>query len=246
LTRGREIRKRKSVEMKEKNAMLRLICFVIILSLAIPLWSVVVKASPAVEVRNRHGLDLYTVGDNSGGVSLTGGWNLISLPIVPFDTSIESVLSSLAFPYDLISVWYYDCCEEEWLVYGNEVTSFRTLETMEDGKAYWIRMRYPDEQHWDPTVSGTYPYTLWVFVTKAPMPPGLPSSYDVCEGWNMVGFTSMEEMASENYLGSFSPSEYGAIYGWDPYLQDWVTNPNKLVPGYGYWIPFSTAGVIHP
>ena len=232
--------------MKEKNALSRLICFIIILSLAIPLWSAVVKASPALEVGNRHDLNLYTVGENSGGMSLMGGWNLISLPIVPFDTSIESVLSSLAFPYDVISVWYYDCCEDEWLVYGNGGTTFNTLKTMEDGKAYWILMRYPDEQHWDPAVSGTYPYNLWVFGNKAPMPPGLPSSYDVCTGWNMIGFRSVEDMAPEDYLGAFSPSEYGSIYGWDPYLQDWVTNPDKLVPGYGYWIPFSVTGAICP
>jgi hypothetical protein len=156
------------------------------------------------------------------------------------------VLSSLSFPYDLISVWYYDCCEDEWLVYGNGDTTFNTLKTMEDGKAYWILMRYPDEQHWDPAVSGTYPYPLWVFGTKAPMPPGLPSSYDVCTGWNMVGFRSVEDMAPQDYLEAFSPSEYGAIYGWDPYLQDWVTNPDKLLPGYGYWIPFSVAGAIQP
>jgi len=232
--------------MKENNVLSRIISFIIILSVAILLWSAVVKASPAVEVGNRQDLDLYTIGENSGGVSLMGGWNLISLPIVPFDTSIESVLSSLAFPYDLVSVWYYDCCEDEWLVYVNGYTTFNTLKTMEDGKAYWILMRYPDEQHRDPAVSGTYPYTLWVFGMKAPMPPGLPSSYDVCTGWNMVGFRSVEDMAPEDYLEAFSPSEYGAIYGWDPYLQDWVTNPDKLLPGYGYWIPFSVAGAIQP
>jgi hypothetical protein len=53
------------------------------------------------------------------------------------------------------------------------------------------------------------------------MPPNLPSSYDVCKGWNMVGFRSVEDMAPEDYLGSFSPSEYGAIYGWDPYLPNY-------------------------
>lgn len=242
LVAGRNIGKKERAEMKEKNTLWSLICFVIILSLAIPLWSAVVKACPALEIRNQHDFDLYAVENNSISPSLTGGWNLISLPIVPFNTSIESVLASLAFPYDLISVWYYDSCEDEWLVYGNGDTGFKTLKTMEDGKAYWVRMRYPDEQSSDPTVSGTYPYTLWVFGTKAPMPPDLPSAYDVCKGWNMVGFRSMEDMAPEDYLEAFSPSEYGAIYGWDPYLQDWITNPDKLVVGYGYWIPFSVGG----
>ena len=232
--------------MKDKKVLYGLMCLTIILSLAIPLWSPAVKASIAIDVSSRHDSDLYTVGESSGGMSLTGGWNLISLPVVPFDTSIESVLASLAFPYDLISIWYYDCCEGEWLVYADGDTGFKTLMTMEDGKAYWVRMRYPEEQHSDPSTSGTYPYALWVFGTKIPMPPSLPSSYDVCDGWNMVGFRSMEEMAPEDYLAHFSLSEYGAIYGWDPHLQDWITNPGNLVPGYGYWIPFSLAGAIHP
>ena len=232
--------------MNEKKVLCGLICFTIILSLVIPLWSTVVRASPAVEIPSQHDSDLYTIGQNSGGVSLVGGWNLISLPIVPFDTSIDSVLASLPFPHDLISVWYYDRCQGEWLVYGNGNTTFKSLTTMEDGKAYWVRMRYPEEQDPDPYISGTYPYTLWVFGTKAPTPPGLPSSYDVCKGWNMVGFRSMEDMAPEDYLAAFSPSDYGGIYGWDPYLQDWIANPDKLVPGHGYWIPFSVAGAIHP
>jgi hypothetical protein len=232
--------------MREKKVLCGLICFTIILSMAIPLWSTAVRASPAVAAPSQHDTGLYAVGDSSPGVLLTGGWNLISLPIMPFDTSIESVLASLAFPYDLVSVWYYDRCEDEWLVYANGNTTFKTLTTMEAGKAYWVRMRYPEEQHSDPAISGTYPYALWVFGTKTSMPPGLPSAYDVCPGWNMVGFRSTENMAPEDYLGDFSPSEYGGIYGWDPYLQDWVTNPDELVPGYGYWIPFSVTGTIYP
>jgi hypothetical protein len=232
--------------MKHNKVLCGLICLTIILSLAIPLWSAVVKASPAVAMSSQDDSQLYAVGESSKGVSLTGGWNLVSLPVVPLDTSIESVLAPLAYPHDLISVWYYDSCKDEWLVYDNGGTGFKTLTTMEDGKAYWVRMRYPDEQSSDPTISGAYPYTLWVFGSKAPTPPGLPSSYNVCEGWNMIGFRSMEEMAPEDYLGAFSPSEYGAIYGWDPYLKDWITNPDKLVPGHGYWISFSGGGAIYP
>ena len=94
--------------------------------------------------------------------------------------------------------------------------------------------------------ASAFPVSLWIFGTEAPMPPDLPSSYDVCKGWNMVGFRSIQQMAPHDYLGTFDPSEYGAIYGWDPYLQDWIRNPGSLVPGYGYWIPFSVAGAIRP
>lgn len=228
--------------MKQKKTLFSLICFAIILIIAVPLWSAVAKASPAVEGLSGPTPDLQAAA-NSPVVSLTGGWNLISLPIMPLNTSIENVLAPLAYPYDLISVWHYDTCGDEWLAHGEGHTS---LETMEAGKAYWVRMRHPDEQHWDPAVSGTYPYTLWLFGTKTPMPPSMPAGHEVCAGWNMVGFTSTEEMAPEDYLRSFSPSEYGPIYGWDPYLADWIRNPDKLVPGRGYWIPFSAAGTVYP
>lgn len=141
--------------MKKQRALSALICSTIILSLVISFSSPAIRASTAVDVPSQHDSVLHTVGESSGGVSLTAGWNLISLPIVPFDTSIESVLASLAFPYDLISVWYYDCCEGEWLVYDNGDTGFKTLTIMEDGKAYWVHMRYPEGQHSDPAVSGT-------------------------------------------------------------------------------------------
>jgi hypothetical protein len=228
---------------KDERILFALTCLALILAIAMSPWSAVARASPAVELRSQQDHEVYSAGGSGPGIYLTGGWNLISLPVVPFDTSIDNVLAALAYPYDLLSVWHYDPCEDEWLVYGEGHTS---LKTMEAGKAYWIRMRYPDEQHPDPAVSGTYPYALWVFGTRRPMPPSLPSSYNVCAGWNMVGFTSTEAMAPTDYLSSFSPSEYGTVYGWDPVLANWVSNPAKLVPGRGYWIPFSAAGTICP
>lgn len=229
--------------MKANKALRSMICATALLSIAIPLWSADGDLSPAVGASDLSNPKLYALGGNSPGVSLTAGWNLISLPIMPYNSSIESVLAPLAFPYDLISVWYYDRCADEWLVYGN---GHSTLKTMEAGKAYWVRMRYPAEQHSDPAISGTYPYALWVFGTKSAMPPGLPSAYRVCAGWNMVGFRSTEKMTPQAYLWNFSPSEYGAVYGWDASLQQWVTNPDELIPGRGYWIPFSVAGTIYP
>jgi hypothetical protein len=243
-----DIVKKECEEMKEKKAFWSLICFIIILSIAISLWSAAVRTSSAIEVRERYDSGLYAVGDSSPGVLLTGGWNLISLPVMPFDTAIADVLAAMNHPDQLKSIWYFDQCEDpaadlgEWHVY-DATTGTGDLDTIEAGKAYWFLMLRPGDAGYD---ASAFPMSLWVFGTEAPMPPDLPSSYDVCKGWNMVGFRSVEEMAPEDYLGTFSPSEYGAIYGWDPYLQDWVTNPDKLVPGRGYWIPFSVAGAIYP
>lgn len=233
--------------MKEKKALWSLICCIILSMATLPL-STVVRASSAVGVPGQQHSDPYTVGNSSPGLLLTGDWNLISLPLMPFDTDIADVLAAMNRSDQLKSVWYFDQCEDpapdlgKWHVY-DATTGTGDLDTLEAGKAYWFLMLSPGDAGYD---ASAFPVSLWVFGTEAPMPPNLPSSYDVCKGWNMVGFRSVEEMAPEDYLGSFSPSEYGAIYGWDPYLQDWITNPDKLVPGHGYWIPFSVAGAIHP
>jgi hypothetical protein len=234
--------------MKEKKALWSLICCTIILSMATLPLSTVVRGSSAVGVPGQQHSGPYTVGNSSPGLLLTGGWNLISLPLIPFDTDIADVLAAMNRSDQLKSVWYFDQCEDpapdlgKWHVY-DATTGTGDLNTLEAGKAYWFLMLSPGDAGYD---ASAFPVSLWVFGTEAPMPPDLQSSYDLCKGWNMVGFRSVEEMAPQDYLGTFDPSEYGAIYGWDSYLQDWIANPDKLVPGRGYWIPFSVAGAIHP
>ena len=234
--------------MKEEKVLCGLFCFTVILSMAIAPLSTVVRASSAVGVPSQRDSGLYTVGNGSPGVLLMGSWNLISLPVMPFDNSIESVLAAMNRSDQLKSVWYFDQCEDpapdlgKWHVY-DATTGAGNLDTMEPGKAYWLLMLSPGDAGYD---ASAFPVSLWVFGTQGPMPPDLPSFYDVCEGWNMVGFRSMQQMDPKDYLGAFDPSEYGAIYGWDSYLQDWIANPAKLVPGFGYWIPFSAAGTIYP
>ena len=183
-------------------------------------------------------------------IELDFKWNLFSLPIVPFDTSIESVLAPLAkdkyisFFDPYLSIWHYDRCANSWATYGNGQTS---LETIEDGKAYWMRMRKPGESYYK---WFTFPVNLWVFGLKAPKAPSSPSAYPVCPGWNMVGFRSTVDMDESLYLWSVA-GDYsaGAIYGWNAgAVQDWfiVGATNDLEVGLGYWIPFIDYGEIYP
>ena len=97
-----------------------------------------------------------------------------------------------------------------------------------------------------------------MFGTDRPGSPPTPVSYQVFEGWNMVGFTAdwlfgvAQTKANEDYLWnwvSFAVKTYGMIYGWTPGTQTWVTQlpgVTDLVPGAGYWIPFQSDGYIYP
>jgi hypothetical protein len=188
-------------------------------------------------------------------IDLCRKWNLISLPLVPFETDIDAILASWNGTAAIEGIWYYDRgapddCNGEWMQWPAP----GTLTDMEDGKAYWVKVAY---NHSDPTKQPGAPAGgFYVWGTAEPMPPDSPSAYGVCEGWNMVGFRSMWVRPNAVYLWNFvtpGPSYlYGMIYGWDCTTQSWrAREPGyalayRLTPTYGYWIPFAVDGTIYP
>lgn len=182
-----------------------------------------------------------------GKIILDEKWNLISLPLVPFDTDIGTLLGSLDteafdadFDSDLISIWHYDRCADEWFVHGNGHTS---LTTMVDGKSYWVRMSYP--------MAGNYTWYVWG--TARAMPPAAPSAYPMCAGWNMFGFTSLADDLFQNYLWNLDgTANEPLVYGWQN-TGDWLTSTwlirntgDSLFTGQGYWGAFPAAATIIP
>jgi hypothetical protein len=176
-------------------------------------------------------------------------WNLISLPLVPFNTDIDTILSAADLDHnldgvsDLISIWHYDRCTDTWGMYpGGGLTD------MVDGDSYWVRMIYPTDS-----------YTLWVFGTAKAMPPAAPLAYPMCPGWNMFGFTEMTTMtlggSGSGYLWNFGGSgepTLPLVYGWNNTgtwtSSGWllVGSASNLVPGQGYWGYFPSGGIVVP
>ena len=176
-------------------------------------------------------------------IDLNRKWNLISLPIVPFETDIATLLAtynaSVSAP--ILDIWYYDRCSDDWATYPGGLTD------MYDGKAYWIKVDYSH------TVAAKAPGLpaggFWMWGTAVPMPPDAPSAYDVCEGWNMVGYRALVDDDNDAYLWNLV-GDYGPIYGWDSTLQVWdapiTATGVDLVVTKGYWIPFAVDGTIYP
>jgi hypothetical protein len=192
-------------------------------------------------------------------------WNLICLPLVPLeDPPIADMLDACTFKDEVMSIWYYDRCEDypagQWYVWPTPTGTQKSLTDLEDGKSYWVRIVY-DSAH----PSGDFIGYLWTWGTPQPTPPASPSAYEVCEGWNMVGLTGHDGWMSwgapirdEDYLWNWFDNgwpEYGGIYGWMPYgfnKQSWwsVTPVGNWLPKYytgeGYWISFEHDGMIYP
>lgn len=163
---------------------------------------------------------------DKASIGLVKGWNLISLPLIPLDSDIDVVLAGI-LDY-VISVWYR---AGSWDTFVPGAPS--DLDSMEDGKAYWINMQAANQ-------------TLNLAGTKNPVPPALPPAYDVVAGWNMVGFKSTAtNVTAADYLAGTEPIR---IYGFKDDAWFMISPPynDPMVPGLGYWVAFPEPGTIYP
>ncbi|MDI6889067.1 MAG: Ig-like domain-containing protein [Methanocellales archaeon] len=166
-------------------------------------------------------------------IELYGGWNLISLPLIPENSSIEAVLSGMEGG-TVESVWAYDASTGDWYVYTPGPAA-DTLTEMKDGIGYWVKM----DGSADLVVRGVTMY------------PGaqVPPSYPVYEGWNLIGFKSTEWNYAEDYLASVwdyfnEPWSYPLVYY--PESKYGFYSAYYMEPGHGYWIYMSEDGMIAP
>jgi hypothetical protein len=170
-------------------------------------------------------------------IPLKGGWNLVSLPVIPSNPAIARVLSSLVAFNEVTSVWSYAGTPRAWQFFLPGKAS--TLSTMVDGNGYWIYMRMAD--------------TLYVggYVIA---PGSLPPSYSLLVGWNLVGFKpqpTVEDETVGTYLSSIaSPVKYDVNNVWlyDNLGDTWIraTNSTSVYPGDATWILMTTPAILTP
>jgi len=163
-------------------------------------------------------------------IQLGEGWNLISLPLIPLDSTINAVLAGILD--NVISVWHYDAAVKRWYSFAPGASS--DLTSMRDGKAYWINMKAAQNL----TLAGR----------ENAVPPALPPTYDVVVGWNMVGFKSTaSNVTAADYLDG---TECVRIYYFENGTWKLIPGPSydnpKMKPGLGYWVAFTEPGTIYP
>ena len=164
-------------------------------------------------------------------ISLEAGWNLVSLPLIPTDSSIEVVLADIL--ENVTAVWSYDETALDWASYDPDAPIVvNDLIAMVDGDGYWVNM--------------TYAGTLTVHGVEMPEPPQLPPTYDLVAGWNLIGYKALEEMSATDYLGESVAADCIRIYGFDEGSYFGLPLSSNMVPGLGYWIAMDDAGTIYP
>ncbi len=170
-------------------------------------------------------------------IELFPGWNLISLPLIPDDSSIEAVLGEATVDI----VWGYDPVnspDDPWARYVPGLIE-DDLTEMVDGMGYWIYM--------------TSPATLTVPGVEMPEPPALPPTYDVVSGWNLIGFKSIQDIDNDVYLANI---DYTVLWGYETIGGYFSVHPMNEHPGvpeinvgdmevaHGYWLWATIEGTI--
>jgi len=176
-------------------------------------------------------------------ITVDEGYNLISLPLIPENPAINTMTASLT---ELEKIRRYvpgATPPADWPVYNAPPASYpglSTLFTMEDGYGYWVKMQ-------DPGSGGSFTFDGWELVAETD-PPSVPPSYDVVEGWNLIGFKSTTPKLASDYLAGIA-GKYAMIYGYDgSFFIVGTPGHEYLEPGFGYWLAMKTgeSGTIYP
>ncbi len=165
-----------------------------------------------------------------GLVNLSAGYNLISLPIIPASSDCAGMMAGL--DYNLVA--YYDAKSGEWFYHDADGPS--DLNKMVDGCGYWVDMNS----------SGTLAFSGYEICAP---PPSVPPSYELSQGWNLMGYKCTKSKAPSVYMSGCSYNcviIYGYANGRYFQVTEGFGGHQMLQPGQGYWVAMSNPGTIYP
>jgi hypothetical protein len=174
-------------------------------------------------------------------LSLVNGWNLVSFSVHPLDTSIATVLSSVAGHYDLVYAWdatgVHSGASGNWMKYDPTAPPYtNTLDNLDEKMGFWIHM--------------TSTRTVNV-VGSVPASTNITLLDDV-GGWNLVAYPSAASHALPEALRDHGVgTDFSLIFSYraadtlDPWkLYDrlapaYANDLTQVAPGWGYWVMVS-------
>jgi len=213
-------------------------------------WTVTAQVTDTAGNKSSETSSKFTVKARSKfTLGLKAGWNLISLPNNPADTSIDTVIGtangvSTVYAYEG-GAWKVAVREKSGGAWGAFAGS---LTTMEGHKAYWVKSSdFQSLKINIPALVGGASGS-----DTPPTPPTIPVSV----GWNMVAAVDTSGSLSDDadvatikvYLTGLTVTkiyEYDTAGGtWTGYASDDTSNNIKV--GRGYWLYATKAGTLVP
>lgn len=166
---------------------------------------------------------------SAASIALGPGWNLVSIPEEPLDTTPAVVLGSIAGKYDQVVT--YNACDpaDPWKVYDPDDPAASDLTAIDHRIGFWIHMTAAAIL----TVSGSKPVSTTI---------------RLCEGWNLIGYPLKHALPVAGVLNTIA-GKYTHVFAydatrasgepWDAYdvtTPAWANDLQLMEPGRGYWI----------
>ncbi|MEE9115947.1 MAG: NosD domain-containing protein [Thermoplasmata archaeon] len=146
---------------------------------------------------------------------LSAGPNLVSIPLIQANETVETVLKTLRFD----KAWAYDSFNMKWEWYMTFKPYRGELKTINHTLSIWVNLTKASNL----TIAGHVPHS---------------AAIQLRPGWNLVGFPSFNSSYAVADLKSITGSS--RIEGYDslssPYHLRELGNLETLEAGYGYWI----------
>lgn len=155
-------------------------------------------------------------------IQLKTGWNMISIPLIPFDPVIDKILERIDGKYKTVECYNVSDLADQWKIYDVDKSFGNDLLVINYTNGIWIYMNMNETMY----ITGERLVT-----TDIPMQ----------KGWNYVGYPSLTSRLLADALSSIS-GEYDAVYHYDTndILDPWENNNDgdltEMKPGKGYWI----------
>ena len=170
-------------------------------------------------------------------LKLKPGWNLVSLPGTPTNTSLNAVIPA---DHPASTILSYDA-EAGWTtaIRSEDGTWLGTLMTVDATSAYWIQTDSFE--------------SISVDIPRISAGTSVPPTIALSAGWNFVSVIDVsgemshgDEVSAKAY---FSGTDVNRVYTFNTLLGMWESvdlDEGTLMVGSGYWAHASEAGVIAP
>ena len=174
-------------------------------------------------------------------VNLIPGWNLVSVPGTPLDSSIQAVMGD---SMDATIVLAYQ--DDAWLTAVNDNGTWRgTLTDIVGGYGYWVQT--------------TAFRAISALIPETDTSSVLPTA-KVIAGWNLLGVVDVRQNSSGKAPAGggeandyFKNISWKVAYSFDTDNNTWNksipgdgANANEIINGKGYWVWSTEAGTLVP
>jgi parallel beta-helix repeat protein len=157
-------------------------------------------------------------------IVLKQGWNLISIPLIQIDTSLDCVLESINGSYDAVQWYNISKSSDSWKHYHiSKPSHLNDLEGIDHTMGFWIHITPPGDT---------------IFLYNGTQPTS-NQSIILHPGWNIVGYPSL---SIKNRTTALNNLNYGtdidAVWTFDAATQTWQKEgpTDYFELGRGYWI----------